>query len=391
MDPARRATLGLIGLGGAALLAGCDGPGSMAAAPAAVPDRRAEPQVIGNGPITVALLAPLSAGGGGGAVGTAIRNAADLAMSELVHGEFQLVVKDDLGTPAGATAAANQAIAEGAKLILGPLFSGSVSAAGAVARSAGIPVIAFSSDASVAARGVYLLSFMPQSDVERIVTYAGSIGKTSFAALIPDTAYGSVVQAAFQETTSRAGIRVAGMERYPVDKLRMQGPIARIAPLVTGGQVDALLIPEGGDALPLVVESLSAQGVDRHKVQLLGTGVWEDKRVFADPALAGGLYAAPDAQGFAAFASRYRARFQADPVRLASLGYDAVALVTGLVKSYGSTAFDTANLTSAAGFSGIDGAFRFRADGTSERSLAVLRVTPEGGQTVSPASRSFMS
>jgi ABC-type branched-subunit amino acid transport system substrate-binding protein len=390
VDPARRAALGLIGLGGAALLAGCEPMGTMAAAPPQLPARQPQgPQTIGNGPITVALIAPLSASGGGGAVGTAIRNAADLAMAELVHGEFQLIVRDDQGTPAGASAAANQVIAEGARLILGPLFSSSVSAAGSVARNAGIPMVAFSSDASVAAPGVYLLSFMPQTDVERIVGYAGGIGKTSFAALIPETAYGSVVQAAFQESTSRAGLRVVGMERYAVDRLKMQEPIARIAPLVTGGQADALLIPEGGDALPLVVQSLMSQGVDPHRVQLLGTGVWEDKRVFADPNLSGGLYAAPDAQGFAGFASRYRARFSTDPVRLASLGYDGVSLAAGLIKSYGSTAFDTANLTSPAGFSGIDGAFRFRADGTSERSLAVLRVTPQGGQTVSPASRSF--
>ena len=105
--------------------------------------------------------------------------------------------------------------------------------------------------------------------------------------------------------------------------------------------------------------------------------------------LQGGLYAAPDAQGFVAFASRYRARFNADPVRLASVGYDAISLVAGLIKTYGPSAFDAANLTSRSGFSGVDGAFRFRPDGTSERSLAVLRVTPEGGQTISPAQRSF--
>jgi branched-chain amino acid transport system substrate-binding protein len=171
----------------------------------------------------------------------------------------------------------------------------------------------------------------------------------------------------------------------------MQAPIARLAQVVRGGQADALFIPEGGEALPHVVQSLSAAGVNPRRLQLLGTGVWDDKRVFAEPLLQGGLYAAPDASGFQAFAGRYRARFGTDPVRLASVGYDAVSLVSGLLKAYGAQAFDPSNITNPSGFSGIDGAFRFRADGTNERSLSVLRVTPQGGQTISPAARSFVS
>jgi hypothetical protein len=250
-------------------------------------------------------------------------------------------------------------------------------------------MVAFSSDAGVAAPGIYLLSFMPQSDVERIVAYAAQAGKTSHAALVPETAYGSVVQGEFLSVAARYGVRVIGVERYAVDRMKMQEPIARLASTLKGGQADALFLPEGGDALPDVVQSLSADGVDPRSLQLLGTGVWEDRRVFAEPLLQGGLYAAPDAQGFTAFATRYRARFDTDPVRLASVGYDGVSLVTGLIRTYGAQAFDPTNLTKPSGFSGVDGAFRFRPDGTSERSLAVLKVTPQGGETISPAQRSF--
>jgi len=46
-------------------------------------------------------------------------------------------------------------------------------------------------------------------------------------------------------------------------------------------------------------------------------------------------------------------------------------------------------LTNPSGFAGIDGVFRFRPEGTNERGLAVLRVTPSGGQVISPAPHSF--
>lgn len=389
-DPARRACLGLIGLGGASLMAGCVTTEGARPSQGASPTGTQGPP-LGTGAVTVALLVPLSAGGGGGAVGTGIRNACDMAIAEFAGGDVRLVVKDDLGTPAGARAAADSALAEGARVILGPLFGPSVAAAGEAARRGGVPMVAFSSDASVAASGIYLLSFMPQSDVDRIVGHAAAGGKRSFAALVPRTAYGAVVQGELQVSASRNGIRIAALADYPADQAGMQEPVARIAGIVKSGQADALFLPEGGDTLPLLVQALASAGVDPKHIQLLGTGVWDDRRVFADPMLQGGLYAAPDSQGFQAFAARYRARFGASPVRLASVGYDAVSLVTALLKTYGPGAFDPSHFAAPTGFNGVDGAFRFRADGTNERSLAVLRVTPGGGETVSPAAGSFVS
>src|SRR5690606_22105227 len=137
-----------------------------------------------------------------------MKNAAEMALAEFRNSEIQLLVKDDAGTPQGAQAAAQQAMDEGAEIILGPLFAQAVSAVGAVARPRGIPVIAFSTDASVAARGVYLLSFLPETDVKRIVGYQTSRGKRSFAALLPDNAYGAVVQAAFQQEVAQRNGRV---------------------------------------------------------------------------------------------------------------------------------------------------------------------------------------
>ena len=142
--------------------------------------------------------------------------------------------------------------------------------------------------------------------------------------------------------------------------------------------------------MPDVVQALAANGVNTKKIQLLGTGLWDDPRIFSAPALDGGWYAAPDPAGFRAFAARYRARYKQEPVRTATLAYDAVALIAALVKTQApAQRFSAEVLTNPSGFSGIDGLFRFRPDGTNERGLAVMRVTPSGAQVISPAPKSF--
>jgi branched-chain amino acid transport system substrate-binding protein len=169
----------------------------------------------------------------------------------------------------------------------------------------------------------------------------------------------------------------------------MAGPVKNVAQAAT--RVDAIFIPDSGDVLPDVVQTLTANGVNTKKVQLLGTGLWDDPRIYSVPAVDGGWYAAPDSAGYRNFAQRYRARYKQDPVRTATLAYDAVALIAALVKTQGPQRFSPETLTNPSGFSGIDGLFRFRTDGTNERGLAVLRVTSSGAQVISPPPRSFGS
>src|SRR3954462_8840818 len=199
------------------IVAGCIGSGSMAPPEAAAPAAEAPAasgSTIGTGSVKVALILPFSAQGQGAIVAQSLRNSAEMALSEFQSPDVTILVKDDHGTAEGARAAATQAVSEGAELIVGPLFAGSGQAAGQVARQSGRPVIAFSTDAGVATRGVYLLSFLAQAEVDRIVDYAAAQGKRSVAALIPSTTYGSVVEAQFREATARRGLRVAAVEHY---------------------------------------------------------------------------------------------------------------------------------------------------------------------------------
>ena len=341
-----------------------------------------------DGQVRIGLVLPLTAQGNAGLAAQSMKNAAEMSLAEFKANNVQLLVKDDAGSPQGARNAAEQAIAEGAEIIIGPLFAQSVSAVGQVARSRNIPVIAFSTDASVAARGVYLLSFLPETDVRRIVGYAASRGKRSFAALMPDNAYGTVVEAAFQQEVARHGGRVVVLEKYPHDANRTAEAVRRVAQ--AANQVDSIFIPDSPDTVPQVAQALAASGVDLKRVQLLGTGLWgDDTRISSEKLLNGGWYPSPEQTGFRNFSGRYRARYGQDPVRTATLAYDAVALVAALVKTQGMQRFSEQVLTNPSGFAGIDGVFRFRPEGTNERGLAVLRVTPSGSQVISPAPKSF--
>jgi ABC-type branched-subunit amino acid transport system substrate-binding protein len=343
-----------------------------------------QPQAVGNGQVRVGLLLPLSANGNAGVAAQSMKNAAEMALAEFQNPNIQLLIKDDGGSPQGAQQGTQQALDEGAEIILGPLFALSVPATAQLARARNVPVIAFSTDSSIAGRGVYLLSFLPESDVNRIIDYSASIGKRSFAAMLPDNAYGNVVEAAFKQAVGRKGGRVVAFEKYGADRGAAARNVAQAL-----GTADALFIADDGDSVVAAAEALTAAGANLKNIQLLGTGLWDNPRVFASPLLQGGLYAAPDPSGFRSFSSRYRAKYSGDPVRTATLAYDAVALVAALARTQGQQRFSPDVLTNPSGFAGIDGLFRFRADGTNERGLAVMRVTTGGGVAVAGSPKSF--
>jgi ABC-type branched-subunit amino acid transport system substrate-binding protein len=385
----RRTVVGLIL--GAPLLSACadvqqslssfSNPFSSQAGPAGPPQ---QPLAVGNGQVKVGLILPLSAAGNAGVAAQSMKNAAEMALAEFQNPNIQLLIKDDGGNPQGAGQGTQQALDEGAEIILGPLFAVSVPATAQLTRTRGVSVIAFSTDSSVAGRGVYLLSFLPESDVNRIIEYSAGTGKRSFAALLPDNAYGNVVEAAFKQAVGRRGGRVVAFEKYGADRATAARTVAQAL-----AQADALFIADDGDSVVTVADALTAAGANLRNIQMLGTGLWDNPRVFASPALQGGLYPAPDPAGFRSFSTRYRAKFGGEPVRTATLAYDAVALVAALARTQGPQRFSPEVLTNPSGFAGIDGLFRFRPDGSNERGLAVMRVASAGGTPIAGSPKSF--
>jgi ABC-type branched-subunit amino acid transport system substrate-binding protein len=318
-----------------------------------------------------------------------MKQAGELALFELDNPLVQLIVKDDKGSPQGAAQAAQEAINEGAEIIVGPLTGLAASAVAPVARKANVPVLTFSNDRRVAGNGVYLMSVLPEQEIERIVAYAAGRGKRRFAALVPDDAYGQVIEPAFRRAVERGGGTVAGVSKYPLEPNAMLAPVRALADEVkqsadSAAPIDALLVAAGADVLPQIDPILTYAGISSDRIQLLGTGGWDAPNAGRSPAFVRGWYPGPDPHGWADFAQRFSRSFGQAPPRLASLAYDAVSIAITLSSAEPGQRFTTEAMTRPAGFTGVDGSLRFRSDGLSERALAVLELQTFGGNVLDP-------
>lgn len=388
----RRGLLAFLGAG-ALLLAGCTGTRLPSGLPLASPDPLppsaalppASGETLGSGDVRLALLLPLSAEGNGARIAAEFRNAAEMAVSE-APGVIQVVVKDTGGTPEGASAAARQAIEERATAVLGPVFSDNVTAAASVLRPAGVPVIAFSSDRSVAGPGVYLNSFLPGGVVDRTLSLAAQRGVRNVVAIVPEGPAGDVALAQARETLARMGGRLAAAARYQYDFASVEQAVRTVGEALRTS--DALFIPDGGKAPSTIAAVAAGFGFDLSSKKLLGTGQWSTADL-SDPTLAGAWFADTDRERIARYNERYRRRYGAEPSVNSALAFDTVVLAASIVSRFGREGFQPAVIEDPSGFSGYTGVFRFRPDGTSERGYAVYEVVDGRAQLVSPAPRRF--
>jgi branched-chain amino acid transport system substrate-binding protein len=340
----------------------------------------------GQTPVRVGVILPFA----GGAAATrslaaAMMKAASLALYDAKNSNIVLMTADEGARPEDAAAAANKLLAQGAEIIIGPLFGPSVAAVAPIARDRAVPVLAFSTERSVAGNGAYLLSFLPQNEVRRVVGYAVAQGKHNFAAMVPQNAYGDVVTGAFNDAVKTAGGTPVTVERFTPSTTVFAAQSNAIAK----STADAVLIAQGGTVLKAIAPSLAFSGLDKEKVKLLGTGLWDDPAVEREQTLVGGWFAAPEPMADDAFNAKYKEAYGVVPPPLASLAYDAISLVALLAPGTAYHRFTQAALMDPNGFAGVDGIFRFNVDGTSERGLAILEVTPDGFNVVSPAPKTF--
>lgn len=340
--------------------------------------------------VKIAMLLPLGGFSQTAAIAKSMKQAGEMALFELDDPAIELIAKDDKGTAEGARAAAQEAIDEGAEIILGPLFAEAVMGAAPVARAAKVPIIAFSNDPRVAGNGVYLLSYLPQPEVERIVTYTASRGKRRFAALVPSGSYGSAIESAFRSAVARSGGTIVALERYEPGANQMLGPAQRVFEIIKqsaamGAPVDALFLPGGPETLPSLGPQIAYAGIDTKELKIIGTGAWEFPNLGRDQVFVGGWYPNPDPRGWREFSERFARNFGQAPPRLASLAYDAMSIAITLSSDNSPGRYSQAAITRASGFNGIDGVVRFTADGLSSRGLAVLEVQKFGSTVVDPA------
>lgn len=373
--------------------------------------------------IRIAILLPLS--GPNEALGNAFLDSAAMALFEAYDPRLGLFPFDTLGSPEGARRAVNDAIASGADIILGPVFSEAIAAAAPAARAEGIRIIGFSNNTAVAGGGVYLLSFLPEEEVRRVIAFAATRGHERFGALIPDSPYGETVLDAFARAVYAGGGEIAALEIYERDPSLFEQPVRRLAnyaerreaylaeerflksfkdddlvneilermktfETVGDPPFDAVIVPESGQMLRSLIPLLPYYDIDPEEAQFLGTGVWYDPTLPGEPTLEGAWFAGADPEKIEDFMERFRSLYNYRPPRIATLAFDAVGLAASLSRiELKQLRFADSTLQNANGFSGIDGIFRFRPDGTPERGFAILEIGREGFRVIDPAPRSF--
>lgn len=376
-------------------------------------------------PVKIGLLLPLS--GSRAVVGQSLLNAAQLALFDLAGDRFTLVIRDTGGTPEGAAAAAQAALDAEVSLILGPLFSTSVEAVKPLLAEAELPLITFSNNDEIADPRTFVMGVTPRTQVDRIVDYAVARGLRSFAVLAPQSAYGNSMVRSLQEAIFRNGVElsqvvffdpsspdvseeVRSLAAYNQRAAALQAQkrnlsarqdaaaqraLSRLQGVETLGPppFDGILLPASGQQLLSVAPLLAFYDVDPAEVRFLGTALWDDPSLRREPSLRGSWFPAPPPALWRSFSSRYRQAYGQTPPRVASLGYDAVALAAVLerrARSEGAFLIYTLDsITQPVGFSGIDGIFRFLPNGQVQRGLAVLELQPDSFTEVDAAPQAF--
>lgn len=386
------------------------------------PQRRApEPY---SGPVKVGILLPLS--GPNAELGQAMMNAAQMAVFDVGAENFELLPRDTQGTAEGARRAASEVRQQGADLILGPLFAPSVAAIKPIMQRYDMRAIAFSTDWTLAGDSVYIMGFLPFTQVARVATYAQDQGVRRIGALLPDDAYGDAVLSALRRSVGDGGnSELVAVRRYDPEaedlspivrefanfdqrKARLEGlrrelsagddeasqrALKRLEAYETQGELpyDAVFLGAGGAALRRIAPLLPFFDLDPRRVRMLGTGLWDDPRTWRESALLGGWYAAPAPGLRSDFEKRYKQTYGQAPQRLSTLAYDATALAAKLGRygPGGRPAYDHETLTSANGFIGLDGIFRFRDNGLVQRGLAVLEIGQGRARVIDNPPRTF--
>jgi hypothetical protein len=366
--------------------------GRIAPAPVAAPQAG---DVNPNAPVVVALLVPTSAANERARKGAkGVSDAARLAQNDLGDRNLDLRIYDTAGTDAGAAAAAAQAIGDGARLILGPLRGDGARAAGPVAARAGVNVISFSTIADAAGSNVWLIGMLPQTEADRIVGYATAQGYGSIGVFHSETPYGDAAFAAVEDAAVRYGAYVAASASYQRSFDGIQAASEDYAAAHEAAGAQAVVIPaEGPQELQAAVSFLNFHGLLSSRVKYLGLGLWKEAARNGDNTLVGGWFAAPDPARVEQFAARFASAYGRSPGEFDALGYDAVAAAGALLKDArarnATDAFSAASITDPGGFFGVNGVFRFTADGLNQRGLAVLEVQPDGFIVVDPAPGGF--
>jgi ABC-type branched-subunit amino acid transport system substrate-binding protein len=349
------------------------------------------PKIDANAPVPVALLIPRGGSASDNLLANNLENAARLAIRDLDGVQIDLRVYGTAGTAANASTAAAQAVNDGAKIILGPVYGEAANAAGLAVADAGVNVLSFSNNPTIAGGNVFVLGPTFGNTANRLVGYAKRNGKDRIVILHSQDIASQLGSNAIQQAIAANGATLSGTVDYALSQESVVAAVPKVRSEIDRSGANALfLTTSSASALPLFAQLLPEAGVTSTASQYIGLTRWDiPAQTLTLPGIQGGWYAMPDPSASAAFKQRYSGAYNADPHPLAGLAFDGIAAVGALVKSKKSNALSSGSLTQGAGFQGATGIFRLRKDGTNERGLAVATIRNKGVVILENAPKSF--
>ena len=375
----RRKALAWIAAGSAALaLAACDVPIS------------GGPLINTGRTVPVALLVPKSSQSSA-SLALALENAARLAASDLEGVTVDLRVYDTAGTPEGAAQATQQALGDGSKIIVGPLFAEAARAAGQVAAGRGVNVLSFSNNPEVAGGNVFVLGNTFQNTADRLVRHAVSQGQSNIYIVHAQDPAEQLGADAIQRAIFANGAQLAGVTSFPLSQQGVIDTIPEIARDYRATGANSVFVTSGtAGALPFLAELLPENGIDSENAQFIGLQRLDiPSSALSLKGLQGAWFATPSPTLAQQFSDRYQFAYGTAPNPVAGLAYDAIAAIGALVAQGNANALTIEALTQGQGFAGVNGPFRLFRNGMNERGLAVATIQNNQVIVIDPAPRSF--
>lgn len=333
----------------------------------------------------IALLVPLT--GRSASVGKAISDAAQMAIVESGNPDFQVIPYDTGDNDAAG--AADKAIANGANIILGPVFSDKVSKVAAKARQAGIKVITFSNNKAVAGGNVYILGMVPDQQVARVLKYANDRGINGFSGVVPNNVFGNQVAELLQRQVEWFGAELRKISLYSGGAGDYAASAKEVADayqaksIVPDRKGEAVMIPEGGAKAISIASALRKAGLSN--VRLLGTALWDNETTIKSGSLRGAWFASTPYENSDSFIGRFMTNFNYKPEDIAALGYDAVNLSIAIAPDN----FSDSSIRRSRGFTGVKGVYKFDGNNVDIRGYAIYEIRDGAAHVADPAPDHF--
>ena len=381
LKPAQRFVKGAALSAAVLALAACD-PASLSTGPRISP----------TAPVPVALLVPAGSSNSGDALlAQSLENAAKLAIADLDGVTIDLRVYPTAGDPATAQASALQAVDDGAKIILGPVFGEAANAAATAVAAKNVNVLSFSNNTTIAGGNLFVLGPTFDNTANRLVAFARANGKDGIMSVYSKNSSGQIGNMAIENAIASQGARAAGSVGYEFSQEGVIAAVSQITLTADQNLADALFLTSNtSGALPLPTQLLPESGLSPETTQFIGLTRWDiPAQTLELPGVQGGWFALPDPALTDQFQSRYAQAYGGLPHPIGGLASDGIAAIGALVKSGNADALTASALTQGAGFQGVNGIFRLRKDGTNERGLAVATIRDKKVVIIDPAPKGF--